>query len=854
MILYRHIVKQHVLPFLYSLSIIIFIFIMQLAVDLLDRILSKGLDFSTILEIFLVNLAWMIALAVPMAVLTSCLMAFGQMSADNEILAIKASGLNLYNLIVPVFLASVIIAMLLVFFNNSVLPEANHRHSSLMSDISRKKPAALIEPNILIRDFSNYALHVKDVRGRSGKIWGVKIFQDVPGEDPSTTVADSGELHVTNDEKYIQVTLFNGESHSINKEDNREYFVGRFNRQVIFINNVDSELKRTERDFRGDREKNAVVMLDEVKTFREQRKQYAKEHEGMIVALEQQISYLDSLAGDTALIAATPDSIAAFDQWLGSLKHYRDAASRTLTGAQHTLERTIRRVRQQDLKISQYMVEVHKKYSIPATCIVFVLIGAPLGIMARRGGMGVGASYSIFFFVMYWAFLIGGESMADRLMISPAVAMWSGNALIAACGIFLIIRMVRETMFISYVPVQRIWYRILHFGVVKRLGQGWELARRFLFGAPVWIVNRSAGILASYILSLFIKYFIGVLSALVVVFVVIDYVSNLRYFEAAQPRDVAMYYWYYLAWFIQLIAPIGILLASMFSMGKLAKNSELIAIKAAGISIRRITIPLLLLGMLLAAGNFFFTEKVLPEANVKRKEILEDIKAGRQHQSRQALSGQPLFHRNFFYFGTPDIVYCFQEFRTHLQKSRNVWRETFQGDRIVERIQAGKLQYEDGRWLFKDGHVRTFSEDSSSMSEFDTLADSVLTATPEEMVAAIKSVEEMSYWELSDAIDKARRRGEKAHKYRADLDFKIALPFMNFIVILLGISVTARAGRKGGGVLFGIGLLIVFSYWILARFGLALGQDERMPPMLAAWGGNIIFLTLGIFLYRKAAR
>jgi LPS export ABC transporter permease LptG len=389
---------------------------------------------------------------------------------------------------------------------------------------------------------------------------------------------------------------------------------------------------------------------------------------------------------------------------------------------------------------------------------------------------------------------------------------------------------------------------------VGRIQSVWQSLRRMLFGVPIWISNKSAGLLATYVIRLFLTYLAGVFAALVVVFVVIDYVSNLRHFEAAQFSDVAVYYWYYLAWFIQLIAPIGILLASMFAMGKLAKHSELIAMKAAGVSIRRITIPLLFIGCVLSVANFYFTEKVLPEANARRKEILEDIKAGRQWQSRLSPAGTPLFHRNFFYFGNPGTVYCFQEFRTHPQRSRNVWRETFVKNCITERIQAEKLLYEDNRWFFVDGNVRRFTSDSAAIEMFDTLFDQVLAATPDEMVANIKSVEEMSYWELKDAIEKAEKRGEKAHKYSADLHFKIALPFMNFIVILLGISVTARAGRKGGAVLFGIGLLIVFSYWILSRFGLALGQDERLPPVNAAWGANAIFLILGALLYRKAAR
>ncbi len=854
MILYRHIIRGHVLPFFYSLAIIVFIFLMQLAVDLLDRILSKGLDFYTVAEILLVNLAWMVALAVPMAVLVATLMAFGRMSADSEIMAIKASGLNLYYLITPVFVASLVIAVLLVFFNNLILPEANHRHSSLMSDISRKKPAALIEPNVLIRDFKDYAIHVRDVQGRTGKLWGIKIFQDIPGQDPTTTVADSGEIHVTKDEKYIELTLYHGETHSINRENADEYFMGTFDRQLIFIENVDSELRRTERDYRGDREKSAQMMLDDVAEFRTERERYLEEHNAGLKTLLATVARFDSLSQGRGAGPPALDSAISFEQWLALLGDERERAANTVQKGGHAIDRTVRRVRQQDLKISQYMVEVHKKYSIPVTAVVFVLIGAPLGIMAKRGGLGMGATYSVAFFVLFWAFLIGGESLADRLVVSPGVAMWSGNAIIAAFGVFLIIRMIRETTFISFAPIQRAWYRFLHLRAVEWTTTAYLRVKSAVFGAPIWAMSKAAGLLPTYIIRLFIMYLTGVFAALVVVFVVIDYVSNLRHFEAAQLSDVALYYWNYLAWFMTLIAPIGILLASMFAMGTLAKHSELIAMKAAGVSIRRIAVPLLFLGLILAAGEFYFAEKVLPDANARRKELLEDIKAGRQRQARRAPSGQPYFHRNFYYFGNPDVVYCFQEFRTHPQRSRNVWRETFRGNRLVERIQAEELQYDEGKWFFVKGQIRSFRADTTTMTTFDTLFDKVLVAVPEEMVARIKGVEEMSYWELKDAIAKAQHRGEKAHAYESNLHFKIALPFMNFIVILLGISVTARAGRKGGAVLFGIGLLIVFSYWILARFGLALGQDDRLGPALAAWLGNIVFLTLGAVLYRQAAR
>jgi lipopolysaccharide export system permease protein len=188
-ILFRYIIREHILPFLYSLGIIIFILSMQFVVQNLANIMSKGLGPGVVFELYLINIAWVMALAIPMSILVATLMAFGQMSGNNEIMAIKASGHNLTFLIAPVFAAACVFMVLTIYFNNDILPDANHHAANLLTDISRKKPAALIEPGVLITSFENYALFAKKVNANTGGLKDVKIFSQVPGEDPSTTVA-----------------------------------------------------------------------------------------------------------------------------------------------------------------------------------------------------------------------------------------------------------------------------------------------------------------------------------------------------------------------------------------------------------------------------------------------------------------------------------------------------------------------------------------------------------------------------------------------------------------------------------------------------------------------------------------
>jgi lipopolysaccharide export system permease protein len=417
---------------------------------------------------------------------------------------------------------------------------------------------------------------------------------------------------------------------------------------------------------------------------------------------------------------------------------------------------------------------------------------------------------------------------------------------------------VRETTFISYQPLLRLWRRAAaRVPVLPHLplaAQRYMRALRIAVNAPFYVLRGVFRILPVYLIKKFLAYLTGTLIAIVVVFAVIDFISNMRSFETATVGMVARYYAYYLPWIVLTVLPIVVLLASMFAVGALTKHSELVAVKASGIGVRQLTVPVLLFGAVVSVLSFFVGELVLPDANYRRAQLKQDIRDGRIRARTGAPRRHREFRRNFFYFGNPNTIYCFEEFRTHPHRTKNVWRETFRGNRIMERVQAASLDYRDSAWYFADGSVRTFAADSCVVTTFDTLADTVLTASPDEMVVRIKGEEEMSYWELSDFIEKVKRRGEKVSMHQADLNFKIALPTMNFIVLLLGISMTARAGRKGAAVLFGIALLMTFAYWIIAQFALAFAHNGQLSPLTGAWLGNALFLLLGLALYWRANR
>jgi len=848
MLLYRYIVKEHIFPFLASLSIIVFLFIMQQAILMLDKIVSKNIDPIVVLEVFLIQLGWILALGIPMAILSSTLMTFGRMAGDNEITAIKASGRGMATLTVPVIAAGAVVTVALFFFHDLVLPEANHRAANLLEDISRKRPAAFIEPGVLIRDFQDYALYVEEVSALSGNLKNIRVFTDNPGQDPTVTVAESGNIRMTSDGKYLELSLFNGETHGASRENSSDYFVAAFKKQVVYIKNVDSRLERTSSEGRGDREMNVSELLRNVRTAKESNAQILTEREQTLGLIEEAKTRQSSDSTEqTAAIAPFKKTAPRRD---------RDPTNR-LNQYENRLEQLAKSRKANDALIAQYMVEVHKKFAIPAACLIFVLIGAPLGIMARRGGLAVGASYSVFFFIVYWVFLITGENMADNMIIPPAVGMWSGNVFLAICGVVLIVLMTRETT-ISFGFLKTFFAKLSP--TFKRLSS--VTAFRLpgiLLRLPRAFLNKTVGMLPGYLIWIFVSYAVGLLAALIVIFVTIDYVSNLRKFDSATFEQIVLYYWYFLPFIVQTVLPIVLFLSSMFSVGKLAKSSELTAMKAAGVNVRQLTMPLMILGLLLSIGVFYGGEMALPRANEKRALInasfgkptpANEEKAAAQNQGATVVRE---FRRNFFYFAAPNVMYYWNEFCTNPQSFLGVRRYTFTPNGLRERLDAAEAEYDSAGWRFAKGTTRSFASDNIAAKSFVSMPDDILTAVPSDIVKRVKTKEAMSYWELSSYIEAAKHRGEKAQKYLAELQFKIALPFMNFIVILFGVSLASRTGRRGGTALFGIGLLLSFLYWILSRFALVFAQNGYLPTLVGAWIGNVIFFIVGLVLYRKAA-
>ena len=439
MLLVRDVLKALTGPFLAALFGIPFLFVVDFLVKILDNVLSKGLPASTVLEIFALNLAWMLSLSIPMAVLVASLMAFGRLSGDQEITACKAAGVSPLSLMRPVLLVSMLISVLMVVFNNWVLPEANHRSVALMNAVSRKKPHVFIDAGRLITQFPDVQLWVNRIDPVTGTLYGIQIFEMEKKGAPRIVYADSATMEYEDNGATLMLRLRSGETHMTDADNPENYFRIRYFSQDLAMKNVDDRLERRSRSYRSDREMPIEMMTEVVedaeKRYGEYREQALEKRLNTLVELREQVLG-DSIVPDAVESGTQIDSV----QRRRSLQRVRVQE----IAAFKTTERLYGRMESELKRKAQYTVEIHKKYSTGFACFIFILIGAPLGIMARKGGIGTGILYSLAFFVIYWICLIGGENMADRLLIDPVLAMWASNIIIGTFGIFITIAMVRD--------------------------------------------------------------------------------------------------------------------------------------------------------------------------------------------------------------------------------------------------------------------------------------------------------------------------------------------------------------------------------------------------------------------------
>lgn len=479
-IITRYLVRAHAGPFFFALTVLTGLVFLNAVAMQVENLAGKGLPASTITEFLILTLPHVIALTLPMSVLVAVLYTFSDLTAGNEVTAMSAGGVRPRAITIPMLALGILATLVMLFFNDRVLPETNHRLKNLMVDIARKTPTFQIREQVANEITSEDGqtrvfLTASTIDPVTSELTDV-VIHDLSEHDRLRSIyADSGTMAFNDARTDLYLTLFDGELREVG--DDRP---GQFNRlffksQVVPLRNISNALeRRNDVTRRSDREMSLGDLLAAAGEERSEHERVAEESVGRSrYALRRALGLpgraepmdewdLRALDGATEEIpegarsseaqeataaGAVPRPGARTPQTRPTVTEGRraplreDGITQTVTMNHRTNDTRTGILRLQELR---YHVEVHKKLSISFACIVFVLIGAPLAIRFPRGGVGMVIGASVAIFAVYWLSLIGGERLADRGLMTPFWSMWIPNFIFLAVGIWMTARMGRE--------------------------------------------------------------------------------------------------------------------------------------------------------------------------------------------------------------------------------------------------------------------------------------------------------------------------------------------------------------------------------------------------------------------------
>tara|TARA_B100000929_G_scaffold43820_1_gene31222 strand:- start:4018 stop:5370 length:1353 start_codon:yes stop_codon:yes gene_type:complete len=425
------------MPFIFSLLIIVFVLFTQFLLRAIDRFIGKGLDLGTIFEYLFLNLGWISALAVPMAVLVAALMAFGQFSEDNEITAMRSSGISFATIILPALTMGLLISITLILFNAFIMPEMNFKARMLSGDIYRKRPGLNIEPGYFMDDLPDYSMIIRDKENET--LIDVRIFSKGINKSQTSIHSKTGKLSTIDDA--IILDLYDGEIHELDLNDYGNYRRIEFAKHKITIPADDLFLNRRDTTSRSDREMTIPMILAKRSNIND-RINIVNGRIGRAFLRTGMDSLVPPSLEDSQLLIKNEIERFSSDPINSADDIYRKEKDVDIVKRQLRNEYNL--LRSYNKSSNKYNVELHKKFSLPVASILFIMTGASLGVLFRKGGFTIATGLSFGFFLIYYILMIGGEDLADRGILTPMVGVWSPNAILLIIATYLMLHTVRE--------------------------------------------------------------------------------------------------------------------------------------------------------------------------------------------------------------------------------------------------------------------------------------------------------------------------------------------------------------------------------------------------------------------------
>jgi len=754
-IIYQEIIS----PSLITLVVLTFVVFTREFGRLTELLIRRNAEATTVLKAVVNLMPSILIFTVPFAFLIGSLIGFGRLSTDSEVVAMRAGGVSVLQMLWPAFKVGLVVAGMTVFLTFYWLPRGNWDLRMLRTEIGIAPVLTEVKPRVFHEELTGTILYVEDVDPKT-KVWkGIFLADSTEKGDRRLVLARSGYSIVDEKERRLQLHFDRGTSYITVKESPEEAVVTNFGTLDVPVD----------------------------------------------IGLESSAS--------------------------GKVKRAKDKTFSELW-------KDIRQGPPDDHHSS--LVELHRRTALPLSPLIFAVLAVTLGIRTPKGGRGYGFAVSVVVAFTYYILFATGGTLSQNGALPIIVGVWGANAVTTLAALVSLRRANVESPLLR-IPTAKISLGRLSDSVRTTVSS----IRRFasnLFQRLPRVRLRVARVIDLYMLRMFCLYFLMTLLvclALVCLFTFFELVDDVVKNEIAY-ITVLDYFFFLQPHFLMLLVPISILIATLVTFGLMEKTNQIVAMKACGISVYRLAIPIFILTVAISGFVFLVQEHVLPFAN-QRQDNLRKIIKGSPIQTYQP-------GRNWI-FGKEDVLFNYNHFSPSSNQfgEFSVYRLDIGNSLLFEHLYAQHAAWdrETQRWRVVNGTRRDFK--TGSFERFDERLVE-FAETPEYFDEEVKASSKLTYKELKEHIENLQTGGFEVEYLQTELYKKLSFPLVNLIMAIIGLPFALTMGRKGA--LYGIaaGVMIGIVYW--GAFGVfdVFGSSGLLAPLLAAWGPNILFGTGGVIL------
>lgn len=797
----RYVIREIIPPFLLSLLIFTFILEIPPVMRHLETLVAKGVTWQIALQIILTLIPQALGVTIPMALLTGILIGLGRLSSDRETVALLACGVSPYRLLRPVLLLALLATGATLYVLMEAIPNANQAFNRIAFEIITKRVEEDIQPRVFFEDFPGWVLYSRD-EAPGGTGWKDVLVADT--RNPKATqlfLASRGRLYLAPDMSRVDLILSDGAQYGTGNPG--ETTIGRFEGDLILGLDPKTVFPRMELP-RGVTEKTVAELRQ---TIEEKRLQQAR----------------FNAAGQDFTMSPHPEILG-----------------------------------------------IHQKFSLPAACLVFALIGLALGLTVARDGKMAGFVVGTAVIFAYYIVMYLGESAVKGYYTTPQsvegsmylahFGRWFPNIVL---GLFGVAALIWRSRFAERgLPVS------IPGALSSKLPARWgRPAAQADTAAPaaapatagggrrkVVVVVRfprlrvpAVGVLDQYISSLYIRMIGLSFLALLGLFYISTFIDRSDKMFKGQ-ASVAMMFELLLMMtpqFVYFVIPIAALLSALVTFGLLARTSELTVMKACGISLYRIAVPVVVLSLGWSAVLFGLEQQVLAAAN-RRAEVLDNTIRG-----RPTTMFDPLNRR--WLIGTDGTIYHYSYFDAERQTLNGLSMYRLPGDgswRLASHTYAPRVVFGGTEWLAESGWTQDLMARPPAWAPFGRRTLPI--EPPDYFHTEQPAAEMMTVPELRAVVEELEASGFNAVPARVELQRKLAFPFVALVMTLLAIPFGVTTGRRGAIYGIGLGIVLALAYWVIFSVFVALGRAGILPPPLAAWTPNIIVFGAAVYLFLTA--